>query len=196
MTMAGYIRKNDLEGAYERYQNTSNTWKNRWWEVVEEIFNSSTKWAKEYILDPIKRELTKIVKKVAKRGRPRTFFLEEVMTFNCEAEGCGAYIVQHFDSNGKAMWIKPGKAEDAKRRMAEHFQKDYRKTDIAKGVCLAWYPCKNKNHALTVENIIRDHFEEKGFTLFGQDRFTDLAEVTAEDFAEINRRVAIVNSAW
>lgn len=188
MTMAGYINKGDLEGAYERYQETNKTWKSRWWEVVEKIYNSAEKWAQEYIIDSVARTLTKIVKKISKRGRPRKFFLENVMTFNCEAEGCGAYIVQHFDSKGESMWIKPGKADDAKRRMAEHFQKDYRNTDIATGTCLGWFPCKNEDHALAMEDVIRAHFKSKGHKVSGNDKFPTLREVTEEDFAILKRK--------
>lgn len=197
MTMKSYIENDDLLGAYNRYQSTNNTWKNRWWETVESIYYSSIEWASKFIIDPVKRILTQIKQVLTpkkKKGRPS--IIDKVMTFNVPAEGCGAYVVQHFNSKGESMWIKPGKADDARKRMAEHFRKDYKDTDIATGVCLAWFPCKNKNHALSVENILRDHFESKGFQLLGQDRFPDLQKITEEDWNEINRRINFINLAW
>ena len=32
-----------------------------------------------------------------------------------------------------------------------------------------------------MENLIRDYYEKKGYTLLGNDRFTNLVEVTEED---------------
>lgn len=192
MSMNDYRRNNDLMGAYERYQKTNKVWRERWWALVEEIYHASKEWAEKYILNTAERILEKIMKK---RGRPRKFFLSDVMTFNVEAEGCGAYIVQHFDADGQPLWIKPGKADNAKKRMEQHFKSDY-KGQAMSGVCLAWYPCKNKNHALSVENVIRDYFEQKGFFLLGQDRFPDLTEITEEDYEIINRNISYVNKAF
>jgi hypothetical protein len=47
-----------------------------------------------------------------------------------------------------------------------------------------------------VENIIRDHFEKKGFSLLGNDRFPKLREITEEDFAELERKIKIVEEIF
>lgn len=187
-TMTEYKANNDLLGAYERYQTAGNTWKSRWWAVVEEIYYSCEEWAKRYVIDPIKH----IIKRVYKS---RKNFLAENMRFECEAEGCGAYVVQHFNAKGELLWTKCGKADDAKARLLQHFTVDYR-DEVVSGVCLKWYPCKNSNHALTVENIIRDHFEKKGCELLGNDRFAGLEVITVEDWAAIQKNVDIVEQIF
>lgn len=184
-TMTEYKANNDLLGAYERYQTTNGAWKTRWWNVVEEIYYSCEEWAKQYVIDPIKRTLKKI--RNSYKG-----LLENVMTYECEAEGCGAYVVQHFDAEGHLLWTKCGKADDAKKRFLQHFTSDYNGV-AASGLCVAWYPCKNSNHALTVENIIRDHFEKRGYRLLGNDRFTDLVEINKVDWLTIRVKAAIAN---
>ncbi|MBQ8792962.1 MAG: hypothetical protein IJZ62_05120 [Clostridia bacterium] len=188
MTMVEYKQNNDLMGAYARYQSAGATWKSRWWAVVEEIYYSCEEWAKRYVIDPIKH----IIKRVYKS---RKNFLADNMIFDCEVEGCGAYVVQHFDENDNLLWTKCGKADDGKKRLLQHFTQDYK--DIAAfGICLKWYPCKNANHALTVENLIRDHFEKKGCELLGNDRFGGLEIITAEDWAAIQRNVDIVEQCF
>lgn len=193
MTMNDYIKTSDLPGAYERFQNTTGAWKSRWWSVVEEIYNNCVKWAKYFAIDPINRVLKRLT-----RGRlpdPCTLTVESQLTYNVPAEGCGAYIVQHFDNKGKSLWIKCGKADNAKVRLEQHFTKDYYKQAFS-GVVLGWFSCKNSNHALTAENIIRDHFQKKGYKLMGNDRFPSLSEITAEDFAEIERKLKIVEEIF
>ena len=59
------ILYNDLNGAYQKYQTANARWRNHWWETVVTIFQQSKKWAKEFILDPVKRELRRIGEKAA-----------------------------------------------------------------------------------------------------------------------------------
>lgn len=190
-TMEMYKKNDDLLGAYAKFQTTSKTWASRWWKCVEEIYANSKKWCHYYIIDPIKRTIRQI-----SRGRARKFFLEDVLDFNnITPTGCGAYIVSHADKFGKHLWTKCGKADDGTARLAQHFTKDY--YNIAStGKLIAWYPCKNANHALTVENIIRDHFEKKGLMLLGNDRFPELVEITTEDYAELERKIKIVEEIF
>lgn len=175
MTKDEYLAQNDLLGAYQRFEGTNNRWKTYWWKAVEEIFYKSAKWAKYFLLDPVKRLLKRISR----------------LVYKVEAEGCGAYIVEHFDSNGKRLWIKCGKADDAKKRLEQHFKVDY-KGKAESGTVLGWFPCKNSNHALSMENVIRDHFEAKGFALFGKDRFPTLSELTAEDVHILSKKAEIL----
>ena len=46
MSADDYVRKNDLLGAYGKYQKANNRWKNHWWETVEKIYNSGRERAK------------------------------------------------------------------------------------------------------------------------------------------------------
>ena len=193
-SMDYYINRGDLPGAYERFQNTSASWKSRWWKVVEKIFEKVTGWAKYFSIDNAKRVLKRLT-----RGRLPS--VENIvkgqnrLSFNVPAEGCGAYIVEHFDKWDVPLWIKCGKADNVMNRLTQHFTNDYC-GEAERGVVLAFYPCKNSNHALTVENIIRDHFEKKGFVLKGNDRFPKLREITEEDFAELERKIKIVEEIF
>lgn len=185
MSAKEYIRFKDIEGAYERFKQATLRWKNYWWNVVVEIYEAVQKIQREFLIDLRNRILTK------KRGRHKSLYLEDVMEFKCIAEGTGAYTVQHFDDEGKLLWTKVGKADDAYRRLTQHFTTDYK--GVAKsGVCLNWFPAKNSNHALSIENVLRDYFQRKGYHLMGNDRFDDLCEVTEQDWAEIQSKVNVL----
>lgn len=185
MTMNDYKESADLLGAYERFEKTTKQWKSRWWAVVEEIYTKSAFWMKHFILDPIAHTIKRIT-----RGRLPRQNEEKRLTYKCEAEGTGAYIVQHFDENGKHLWIKCGKADDVKKRLAQHFDSDYK--GVAKsGVVLGWFPCKNSNHALAMEDVIRDYFESKA-QVMGHDRFPGLTELTENDFVILNKKAEML----
>ena len=81
-----YIDNDDLMGCYERFQNAPANWKNHWWSTIEEIFHSSEKWVKEYVLDPIQRTIVKLVKKIKSVA---------------SALGSYTYFIKIFDENGK-----------------------------------------------------------------------------------------------
>lgn len=63
LTMDDYIRLNDFEGAYKRWQDTSRSWKSRWFNVLKTIYENCTDWAKKYIIDPIKETICKVGEK-------------------------------------------------------------------------------------------------------------------------------------
>lgn len=52
-SMTWYINNNDFEGAKERLESTSASWKARWFNVCQTIFNNCKELVKKYILDPI-----------------------------------------------------------------------------------------------------------------------------------------------
>jgi hypothetical protein len=181
-----YLNNNDLLGAYGRYNETIARWKDYWWEAVETIYNSAKEWTKHFIIDSVNRILKRIT-----RGRLPMINSQGYLEYQVEADGCGAYLVKHFDSDNKPLWIKCGKADDVQKRLIQHFKKDYR--DIAQtGIVLGWFPCKNSNHALSMEDVIRNYFEQKGFELLGKDRFPKLTEISEADLNELNRRAKIL----
>ena len=186
MTRNEYLAQNDLLGAYQRFEDTISRWKDYWWEAVEEIFHKSAEWAQRFLLDPVERLLRRIPRK-----RSPALDAEKRLTYKVEAEGCGAYIVEHFNSNGERLWIKCGKANDVKQRLVQHFKVDY-KGEAESGTVLGWFSCKNSNHALSMENVIRDYFETKGFALLGKDRFPTLSELTAEDVQILSQKAEIL----
>lgn len=98
-----YVNSNDIEGIYERFMNAPANWKNHWWEGVVQIFNSCKEFAKQFILDPIKRTLRKISAAVASIG----VSIQEKEDFSkCSGEQC--YLFKFYDSNGEILFSKIG----------------------------------------------------------------------------------------
>ena len=186
-----YIDKKDIEGAYDRFQRAYKNWKEHWWNVITTLYEKFERIRKNYKIDFVNR----VVEKIIKRGRKKAFYLDEVLTFECDAHGVGAYVVRHYDDRGRILWTKVGKAEDAQKRLAQHFQGEYKENPVS-GVCLKWFPAKNENHALSIENILRDHFQKKGYNLIGNDRFTDLYETTEQDWEEINAKLEVLETLF
>ena len=56
-----YVNTDDFEGAKKRFENTNKRWKNYWWECLTEIFKTSKKWIKKYILDPINQVISEAI---------------------------------------------------------------------------------------------------------------------------------------
>lgn len=191
MSASDYVRENDLMGAYGKYQMANARWKNHWWETVEKIYNSGREWAKQYILDPINRTLTKISKAVKEHLKNNVYIEDETQG----VKGCGAYLVFHY-LEGKCLWAKVGKADNGKKRLKEHFKKDY-KGNIDKAVVKLWYPCDNSDIALTMENIMRDYFHhKKNFEWKKQDRFPGLDEITEEDVNYLNGKYELLKQLF
>lgn len=191
MSASDYVRENDLMGAYGKYQMANARWKNHWWETVEKIYNSGREWAKQYILDPINRTLTKIGKAIKGHLKNNVYIEDETQG----VKGCGAYLVFHY-LEGKCLWAKVGKADDGKKRLKEHFKKDY-KGNIDKAVVKLWYPCDNSDIALTMENIMRDYFHhKKNFEWKKQDRFPGLDEITEDDVNYLNSKYELLKQLF
>lgn len=179
-----YIDQNDLEGAYNRFCITYANWKDHWWAVVEEIWTNCKDWAKKFMLDPIKRVL---------RKREIIEFkgcADAQITYECEAHGVGAYIVKHYDADSNLLWTKVGKADDVEKRLRQHLRQDYKGTAVF-AKCIAFYPCNNPDHALSMENLLRYHFN-KTYGLLGRDRFPELTDVTAEDLATLDEKAKVL----
>ena len=178
-----YINHNDLKGAYARFTSAYRNWKDHWWSVVVEIWDRCKEWAKDYVLDTVKRVL---LPRLVKRGRKSLANVE----YECDAYGMGAYIVQHYDAQDEPLWTKVGKANDVHKRLNEHLTKDYR--GLAKrAVCLAFYPATSEDHALSIENVLRHHFN-KEYPLLGNDRFPALSRLTDEDKQIIEEKLKIL----
>ena len=180
-----YIDKNDLEGAYKRFSSTYANWKNHWWAVVEEIWNACKDWAKQFVLDPIKRVLRK-KEKIQCRGRKS----DAQVMYECEAHGTGAYIVKHYDAENHQLWTKVGKADDVEKRLVQHLKRDYKGKAVF-ACCVAFFPCKSADHALSMENLLRAHFS-KMHALDGNDKFPTLVDVTAEDLATLDEKAKVL----
>jgi hypothetical protein len=126
----------------------------------------------------------RFVKRIASLFTP---FNDGRVEYRCEAKGCGAYIVQHFDHNDNFLWTKVGKADKVQKRLQEHLTKDY-VGEAYRGVCLYFFPAVDEEHALCIENVLRRYFR-KNHKLLGKDRFPTLEEVTAADFEYLNAKI-------
>lgn len=187
--MKTYITNNDLTGAYKRFQNAKGRWKDQWWNTVETIFYGSAEWATKFILDPVARILQRIKQGFDLSGKI------EGLTEN--VQGTGAYIVQHFDKDGNPLWIKVGEAQSARQRLYGHLKSgEYAKHKIDRAKVLAWYPCKSVNHALSVENLLRDHFQNKGYKLMGHDRFPGLEKLTKHDLKTLQTKIDMMETLF
>lgn len=190
MSADDYVRKNDLLGAYGKYQKANNRWKDHWWETVEKIYNSGRGWAKRYILNPIARTLTKIVRTI------KQLFDDDCIVDETQGvKGCGAYLVFHYLDND-LQWMKVGKTDKGMSRMYDHFTKDY-KDQIDGAIIKLWYPCDNSDIALSMENVMRDYFHnKKNFELMGKDRFPDCEEITEEDVNYLNNKYELLKQLF
>ena len=191
MSASDYVKENDLMGAYGKYQMANARWKNHWWETVEKIYNSGREWAKQYILDPINRTLTKIGKAIKERLKNNVYIEDETQG----VKGCGAYLVFHYLDNG-LQWMKVGKTDKGMSRMYDHFKKDY-KDQIDGAIIKLWYPCDNSDIALSMENVMRDYFHnKKNFELKKQDRFPDCDEITEDDVNYLNGKYQLLKQLF
>ena len=111
------IETGDFEEAFSRWQNTSNAWVKKWFNVCVEIFHQSKRWAREYIIDPINQTITKIV--------------------NCVSssfEGNYFYLMRAFDDRG-LLFSKIGTTtRTVEQRMREHY-KSYAKLGVISIIC-------------------------------------------------------------
>lgn len=183
-----YITNNDLLGAYRRFETAYKNWKDHWWSVVKEIWERCSNWAREWILDPITRTL--MPQTIRHRGRKSS----AMVGYRCEAQGMGAYIVQHFDDKDTRLWTKVGKADDVQKRLIQHLTKDYKKI-ATRAECIAFYPAKNSDHALSIENVLRNFFNQK-YPLLGNDRFPTLENIPEEDFRLIAEKLKILETIF
>ena len=189
-TMSMYINRNALVEAYERYKQAYWTWESRWWKIVETIYKQDKKWFYLYIIDT---EKCTLVKRDTHLIREQNI---DKLSYLCEAEGCGAYIVQHFNGN-MLMWTKCGKANDVDVRLAQQINRDYAK-QVTEGVCVAFFPCKSSNEALAMESIIREHYENLGYTHLyrSEDRFDDLCAVSDQDIQILNEKLQVLHQLF
>jgi hypothetical protein len=74
--------------------------------------------------------------------------------------------------------------------LTQHLNKDYKGTAV-RAECIAFYPAKNSNHALSIENVLRDFFNRK-HALLGNDRFPTLEAIAPEEFDAIEKKLEIL----
>lgn len=118
MTMALIKLTGNFEAAVNGYNNCdSGRWKSKWWDIVEEIWNSSTEWAKTYIFDPVR----KFVRKIS----------ELCNKFCSRMAGNYVYWIELINSKGELVFSKIGEAEKLYTRWNQILAENYcKKNDI------------------------------------------------------------------
>ena len=128
------MRENGLfEDAKEKFENTSKSWKKRWWAVICDIWDNFVQWQEKYDLDRvamaiIKKVVKKAVKKIAKRARKtRDDIIEKVpVVFAKGTKLC--YLFKFYDSNNEVVYTKVGTTERTINERLTEELRDYRKT--------------------------------------------------------------------
>lgn len=128
------MRENGLfEDAKEKFENTSKSWKKRWWAVVCDIWDNFVQWQEKYDLDRvamaiIKKVVKKAVKKITKRARKtRDDIIEKVpVVFAKGTKLC--YLFKFYDSNDELVYTKVGTTERTINERLTEELRDYRKT--------------------------------------------------------------------
>lgn len=144
--MGWYVANNDFEGAVERWMNTNATWKQRWFETCETIFNNCKEWAKTYILNPIDGSIKKVYKILTQRKTKYSELIqiaEGVDLLDNAKEKC--YLFTFFDADGNMVCSKVGTTtRKVLQRLKEELNSDtYKKIGCARAVVNRVYDCGN-----------------------------------------------------
>lgn len=124
------MRENGLfEDAKEKFENTSKSWKKRWWAVVCDIWDNFVQWQEKYDLDRVAMTIIKkVAKKITKRVRKtRNDIIEKIpVVFAKGTKLC--YLFKFYDSNGELVYTKVGTTERTIHERLSEELRDYRKT--------------------------------------------------------------------
>jgi hypothetical protein len=175
------IEENDIETAYERYQSTTNRWKGYWWETIETIYKNCKELSKKYILDPIKKIITKICspKRIT---NDRIFYGDNciIQTENPTSQKC--YLIEFLNEEKESLCSKVGTTTRAvlTRIKEELRSKTYKDMGAVYCVIHRVYDC-GEYPAEGLESLFRAEYIRKyPNSFYKNDRFIkqkfDLAE--------------------
>ena len=182
-TMEEYIANNDFEGAKTRLENTSPCWRGRWFQVCQTIFNNCTDWAEHYILDPIKKAIIAIGKKIHKT-------LAKVR----QVDTAYVYIAKIYDPDDNWIYTKIGKAVDVSKRFKQIVGKGYAHQKVGRVEAIQLFEMASEDKALTLESAIRHYLiHDRNHTLIPNDRFAPFTP-TAEDMTKFEHLREIVTA--
>lgn len=126
-----YIKANDLfEEARERYEQTSPRWRNKWWEVICDIWERCAEWHNKY-------ELDKITKKVIERVKQVIDGIIEKVPINYAKGTKLCYLFKFYDANGVLLFSKVGTTERGILVRIKEEMRKYKKSGFnVKGVAI------------------------------------------------------------
>lgn len=168
------IETNDFEEAKRRYEKAYTNWKDHWFDTCVTIFKSSTKWAKEYVINLVDKTIVKINEIATKIKSKKGNFSY-------------TYIIKMFDESGKWVFTKVGKADNVAKRMYDLSKEYYsrQKVGIGSVEVLKTYELPNDDLAQVQESFMRNYLR-KTKKFYPNDRFEPF-EPTEEDYNMFNQ---------
>lgn len=143
-SMKWYIENNDFEGALGRFNSTTPSWKDRWFDTCAQIFNNCKELAKTYVLNPIERTIQKVVTVATKTFTERITAIEQACDLKNESsQKC--YLFTFYDANDNMVCSKIGTTTRAVlQRLKEELQsKTYKNMGCVRAVINRVYDCGN-----------------------------------------------------
>lgn len=106
LTMKEIEEQKLFEEAKERYENCrSNRWKNSWWNVLCNIWKSTTKFAKKYFLDIVHKMVHPLTE------------IKDIINYT--------YFIRLYNANNETVFNKVGKSQDPLNRWEQILKNDY-----------------------------------------------------------------------
>lgn len=157
------IATNDYVSAIERFNMTSNRWKNYWWDCIEQIYKNCEEFAKKYIIDPVNQLISETVEKVRK---PRKSKYDEIINsngYNITAKsGEICYLFRFFNDMGELVCSKVGTTtRTIRQRLAEELRSNtYKDMGATHAIVDRVYNC-GELPAEGLESLIRSEYIRK-----------------------------------
>ena len=180
MTLRECINQGDLISCYDHYMRTTARWEEHWWSGVVEIYECSTKWQREYVLDK-KQHI--VYKKSENEGIDK-YFDYQIATVDEIKQGYCAYLV-YLNTGRKNLYSKVGYSANPNQRFCA-LERSYEEWCYV--VVKALYYFDNKGAAETMENYMREYYKSKYLSAFVEkDRFVDI-HFTEQDIQAFDKK--------
>jgi hypothetical protein len=143
--MEWYLDNNDFEGAKERFETTSPSWKSRWFEICMTIYNRCKELANVYFLNPINKTITKIAQVVGKRRSKYDDFIQInadlAKDYDKGKEKC--YLFTFYNDKNEMVCSKIGTTtREVRKRLVEELKsKTYKEMGCVRAVINRVYDC-------------------------------------------------------
>ena len=177
------IYNNDFETAKKKFDNANARWKMHWFDCCKKIMEKCKEWGKKYIIDSINIAIVKIsetIKKIQSKKQTTSH----------------TYLIKMFDSAGKWVFTKIGKANDVSARMKDFENHEYKRNNvtISNTEVIKEYELPTDDLAQVLESFMRNFFRKtKEVNFYPNDRF-DAFEPTQEDLNTFEKYFQLVTA--
>ena len=140
-SMNWYIENNDFEGAKERFETTTPSWRRRWFETCAIIFQNCKELAKKYVLNPIDCTISKVITVATRKYANNIQVAENCDLLDDAAEKC--YLFTFYDAFDNMVCSKIGTTTRAvTQRLKEELKSvTYTKMGCVRAVVNRVYNC-------------------------------------------------------